>query len=507
MNRYNLLCIIYCSFGAFFYGYDSGLTTSIIGYPEFIEYFNFNATTLGALGSAYYAGNFVGSLLNIWLPDKFGRLNVVRFASVISILGAGLQTGAKSLGVLLAGRAIGGIACGIIVALCPLYASEVSPPHVRGRVGGLYNININVSYSLTEWMGLGFSYIKSGQLKWRLFIGLQLLCAAIMLLGSIWMPESPRWLVVQQRHEEALRVLEKLHGTNSNESEDDEEVPFYRREFNQIEAQIRLEQENPQLGIISIMKRPSYRKRLLIILFFFMFQQLTAIIPLQNYQVILYQSLGISGKIPLVLVGVWGSLGVIFSCGGAFFFDKIGRRKSFFISMSGVLVGSIMLVAFWARYEHSGNTDKILGDLALWSMFVYLVGYAWILNSFGYAYTPEILPMEIRATGLAFGFAMLNAIIIMLVQVTPIAIAAISWRYFLIFVFTDAIFIIVVYFKFPETANVPLEEVAALFGDKVAVKLHDANTLEAQDGEKGVNVAEHLENDQITGEEQRPKMS
>lgn len=138
MNRYNLLCIIYCSFGAFFYGYDSGLTTSIIGYPEFIDYFKFNATTLGALGSAYYAGNFVGSLINTWAPDKFGRLWVIRAASIISILGAGMQTGAQSLGVLLAGRAIGGIACGIIVALCPMLASEVSPPHVRGRVGGLY---------------------------------------------------------------------------------------------------------------------------------------------------------------------------------------------------------------------------------------------------------------------------------------------------------------------------------------------------------------------------------
>ena len=193
------------------------------------------------------------------------------------------------------------------------------------------------------------------------------------------------------RHTEALAVLERLHGTDSNESEDDETVPFYKREFNQIEAQIRLEQQNPQLGIVAILKRPSYRKRLFIILFFFAFQQLTAIIPLQNYQVILYTSLGISGKIPLVLVGVWGTLGVIFSCGVAWFFDRLGRRKSFFISMSGVCVGSIMLVALWARYEKSGDTNKMLGDLALWSMFVYLVGYAWILNSFGYAYRPEIL--------------------------------------------------------------------------------------------------------------------
>jgi hypothetical protein len=183
-------------------------------------------------------------------------------------------------------------------------------------------------------------------------------------------------------------ILGRLRG---RESESDEEVPFYEREFNQIKAQIRLEQENPQLGIVAIIKRPSYRKRLFIILFFFAFQQLTAIIPLQNYQTILYTDLGLTGKIPLVLVGVWGTLGVIFSCAGAFFFDKIGRRKSFFISMSGVCLGSTMLVIFWARYENSGSTNKTLGSLALWSMFMYLVGYAWILNSFGYAYTPEIL--------------------------------------------------------------------------------------------------------------------
>lgn len=116
-----------------------------------------------------------------------------------------------------------------------------------------------------------------------------------------------------------------------------------------------------------------------------------AIIPLQNYQVILYGALGIKGKMPLVLVGVWGTLGVIFACGGAYFFDKLGRRKSFFISMTGVTVGSVMLVGFWAKFEATGNSGKVWGGLALWSMFVYLVGYAWILNSFGYAYTPEIL--------------------------------------------------------------------------------------------------------------------
>lgn len=138
MNQYTLWCIIYTSFGAFFYGYDSGLTTSIIAYPEFIQYFDFNSTTLGALGSVYYAGIFLGAASNLWLPDKFGRRRIVQAASVVCLLGAGMQTGAQNVGTFLGGRAIGGIANGMVWSLCPLYASEISPPHVRGRVGGLY---------------------------------------------------------------------------------------------------------------------------------------------------------------------------------------------------------------------------------------------------------------------------------------------------------------------------------------------------------------------------------
>ena len=85
----------------------------------------------------------------MWLPDKFGRLNVIRIASVISLLGAGMQTGAQSLGVLLAGRVIGGYACGIVLSLCPMFLSEVSPPHVRGRVGGWYKYARPVCFSVS----------------------------------------------------------------------------------------------------------------------------------------------------------------------------------------------------------------------------------------------------------------------------------------------------------------------------------------------------------------------
>lgn len=251
-------------------------------------------------------------------------------------------------------------------------------------------------------MGVGFSYITGGDLKWRIFLGLQIIPPLIMLVGAIWMPESPRWLVSKDRHDEALVILHKLHGDSiqapgpkaSRGVEDDtvgSGVPFYQREFNQIKTQIQFEQRNPQLGIVAIMSRPTYRRRLYIIMFFFMFQMLTAIIPLQNYQVLLYQALGFDGRMPLILVGIWGTTALIVGIVGMLLFDRLGRRKSFFISITIILIGSILLVIFWARFETSGNTNRAMGILAMLSMFVFLCGYGWIMNAFGYTYAPEIL--------------------------------------------------------------------------------------------------------------------
>lgn len=99
-----------------------------------------------------------------------------------------------------------------------------------------------------------------------------------------------------------------------------------------------------------------------------------------------YRSLGIVGKLSLVLVGVWGTLTVICTTIGSSLFDKMGRRVAFFIAMSIVITASILLAAFWARYEASGDQNVVLGKLSIFSMFLFLAGYAFIMNAFAYAY-------------------------------------------------------------------------------------------------------------------------
>lgn len=77
-------------------------------------------------------------MLNWYLPDKIGRLRTIQLSCCLALLGISLQTGASNFGTFCAGRVVGGVACGIVFSVCPTYASEISPPEIRGFIGGVY---------------------------------------------------------------------------------------------------------------------------------------------------------------------------------------------------------------------------------------------------------------------------------------------------------------------------------------------------------------------------------
>lgn len=127
-----------------------------------------------------------------------------------------------------------------------------------------FRLNISVAFMITEWLGLAFWFIE-GNASWRTLFGLQFVVAICMILGSFFMPESPRWLILKDRTEDALKVFRRIH-----DNEGDEE--FYHLEFNQIRAQIQQEKEE-SLGLKAIVKRKSYVRRIALIASFFFFQQ------------------------------------------------------------------------------------------------------------------------------------------------------------------------------------------------------------------------------------------
>lgn len=163
-----------------------------------------------------------------------------------------------------AGRFICGLGIGILVTVCPMYLSEMSSAFHRGWLVGHHAIFLVFGYMLAAWVGFGcyFAQSKSSAFGWRFPLGLQCLPPLVLLLGSSWLPRSPRWLISKGRYDEARLVLERLR-----ESPNDPRKLVAREEYYQTREQIRLEAEKlASYGNVwrAVVERKSYRKRMII---------------------------------------------------------------------------------------------------------------------------------------------------------------------------------------------------------------------------------------------------
>lgn len=135
----------------------------------------------------------------------------------------------------------------------PTWVTEITPPSHRGVLGNIIAVNIGVGYVLCAFIGIGF-YFVSGDSQWRGSTGLQILFPALLLATMYWLPESPRYLVAQGRHDEALVILRTLHAGA------DHSPRFAELEFHQIRAQIERDREQ-KVSFLDIFRRPTMRKR------------------------------------------------------------------------------------------------------------------------------------------------------------------------------------------------------------------------------------------------------
>ncbi len=124
----------------------------MLAYESFLTYFNLNSNTIGAFNSAYYAACAVGNFVNWYLPDKIGRIRTIQLACAVNVVAVVLQTASQNFAMFVVGRVIGGLVCGVVFSLCPVYASEIAPPHIRGRIAMIYAMNVSLGYAVTEWM-------------------------------------------------------------------------------------------------------------------------------------------------------------------------------------------------------------------------------------------------------------------------------------------------------------------------------------------------------------------
>ncbi|KAI9044245.1 sugar porter family MFS transporter [Aspergillus affinis] len=467
VSHFVVVIALVVALGGFVYGMDSGIIATTLGHDTF-KYSMFgpkgkNASLEGAIVSLYNVGQAIGTFAAGYSANKFSRRWTICASAVTAIIGAVLQTAAFNAGMMIAGRFFAGVGCGVLLAVVPVYIAEVSPPQQRGMIVGLQGFMISIGFFIANWVGYGGAYAKDDA-QWRIPLAMQIPGPMALTVGCCFIPYSPRWLVQQERYEEARAVLEKLYVSENGEDP-------VSRELAQIREQIQAEAEHGTSfrSAITSLFSPRYLHRTLMACFILIMGQFSGSSVIQNYQNNFYATVGFTGKTSLLISGIYGIMGVLGQVIYLFFAaDKWPRTRTLWVGSIFLCVMISICMALSARYGDQNNDNLNGARAAIAMIFLYSCGYAVFFNATVWVVPSELFPFFLRSTGMGLAVFCKSVSAIILSQITPTAMQNVSWRYYALFIATNFVAAFVYFLLLPETGGKTLEEVAELFGDTLA---------------------------------------
>lgn len=241
------VCAATASMAACTIGYDSAFIGTTLALPSFVDEFDFASYSKSSLAllkqnivSVYQAGAFFGSLAAYGSSYYLGRRKSLVLFSLVFMLGAGMMLGAnhdRGLGLIIGGRVLAGFGVGGCSNITPIYISEMSPPAVRGRLVGLYELGWQAGGLVGFWINYGINQHLTSSNAWLIPFAVQLIPAGLLLVGAFFIPETPRWLFSKGRRQEAMKNLCWIRNLAPEHiyiveevSFIDEEMEKYRRE-------------------------------------------------------------------------------------------------------------------------------------------------------------------------------------------------------------------------------------------------------------------------------------
>ncbi|KFX85869.1 hypothetical protein O988_09868, partial [Pseudogymnoascus sp. VKM F-3808] len=441
----------------------------ILAMPQFLEYFDHPDNFLqGGITSAILAGAFAGSLLTgAFLADRFGRKKTILFGSALFTAGCVISCAANNIQALVAGRVINGLGNGCLAMMVPLYQSEIAPKEIRGRVISIQQCFINFGILIAFWIQFGTSFIE-GSAAWRIPMGLQMIATVALHITMYFLPESPRWLVQQDRHQEALAVLAKLH------SEGNEDDTYVLSELGEIRAKIALEKLYTTPSYFQLLFG-SERRRMYIGIGVQLWQSLTGINVIMYYAVFLFRQAGISGTTGSLLAnGIQGVVLNLFTLPNMYYMDKWGRRKPMIIGgigmgVSMMIIGVLMKTLGNPVYDSLTQktnfvfASNVASRTTIAFVYIYVAVFALTWACVAWVYPPEIFSMNMRGRATSMTTATNWFVNFWFALYIPTAMDKISWALYIIFAGLCYIIALVVYLFYPESAGKTLEEMDLLF--------------------------------------------
>jgi MFS family permease len=314
---------------------------------------------------------------------------------------------------------------------------------------------------LASWTTFGTQDYTSTW-SWRIPSILQAGFPLLQLTFWYWIPESPRWLIDQDRAPEATAILTKYHAGPDTSSS-----PLVSREIAEIVQTINLEKLAKNTGWSALISTPGNRKRTLIAVCLGAFAQWNGIGVVSYYLTLVLDTVGITDSFNQTLIN---GLLQIFNFAAAFsaaiLVDRLGRRTLFLWSGIGMLISYIIWTACSALNSQTGS--KPAGIVVVVCLFTFFFHYDIAYTPLLMSYPTEIFPYSLRSKGIAVELFAIYGSLVVAAFVNPIGLENIGWRYYIVFCCFLVVFLGVTWWLFPETKGYSLEEIAILFDGEQA---------------------------------------
>ncbi len=471
------VCIIAALAGLLF-GLDIAYVNGALTYIS-KEFGLSTATQEGEVAGILLIGAAVGALFSGVLSKKFGRKKVLIIAAFIFTVFTLMGVFAHTFEVLLASRFIVGLAVGIASFIAPLYLSEIAPGKIRGAMIAMYQLMITLgivimfasNFIIARYEGfiLGFLHIESHAI-WRIMLIVLVIPSLIMFIGCLFLPKSPRWLMLVGRKEEAEEVLKKIRSSQ-------EAVDF---EINEIEETIKVKSSG-----FKLLKHKFFWKVILLGVCLQGFQQFTGMNAFMYYSTQIFQQAGFSN--PAVATIIVGLVNMLTTLIAIRYVDKFGRKPILYFGLALLVISCLVVgTIFHQYYSYSMvngvvQTTMSLSPALQWTTLIFclifIFGFAISMGPIIWIICSEIQPLEGRDLGITVSTMtnwICNAILGQF---------AVGWLTFApgntFYTFGIVCFVCVffVFFVVPETKGTSLEEIEMNLRDGKKLKnLGEART-------------------------------
>ncbi|KFY63245.1 hypothetical protein V496_04094 [Pseudogymnoascus sp. VKM F-4515 (FW-2607)] len=462
-NKLDLAIAFLAGLDFFLFGYDQGVMGGLLTLPSFVKTFpeidaiNASEATKdhvsliqGISVASYNLGCLFGAVCTIWLGDMLGRRKMIFLGSAIMILGAALQCSAFSLGHMVAGRVITGVGNGMNTSTVPTWQSETSKSHKRGKLVMIEGAMITGGICLSYWLDFGFSFLEPSTISWRFPIGFQIIFAVVIVILVLDLPESPRWLILKGKDDEAINVLSALRDLPADNS-------YISAEFTAIKDTVLLTNKFGFKDLLT-MTEDRHFHRVVLAYVNQMFQQISGINLITYYAAFIYEKqIKMSPQMSRILAAANGTEYFLASFIAVYTIERFGRRSLMLFGAIG-MAASMALLAAMTAYE-----GKAYGIVAAATLFIFNTFFSIGWLGMTWLYPAEIVPLAIRAPANALSTSANWAFNFMVVMITPVAFTSIGYKTYIIFAVINAFIVPVVYFFYPETAYRSLEEMDQIF--------------------------------------------